>query len=102
VITAVCDSTHFSLRESTEKCVESHTAVITCGLWNRPAGRQQSENPRARAKINICSSRKILPRAETRTGATGLSLGEKLPQEKKMRTLAMILRAAEGLPVPPP
>src|SRR5262245_34973445 len=53
----------------------------------------------ARAKINICSSRKILPRAETRTGATGLSLGEKLPQEKKMRTLAMILGAAAVIAV---
>ena len=34
-----------------------------------------------------------------RTGAAGLSLGEKLPQEKKMRTLAMILGAAAALAV---
>src|SRR6516164_810799 len=37
-----------------------------------------------------------------RTGAVGLSLGEKLPQEKKMRTLAMILGAAAAFAVAAP
>jgi hypothetical protein len=68
-----------------------------------PRRPQQTARKSARAsKINICSSRKILPRAETRTGATGLSPGEKLPQEKKMRTLAMILGAAAVIAVAAP
>ena len=45
---------------------------------------------------------KDFPRAETRTGAAGLSLGEKLPQEKKVRTLAIILGAAAVIAVAAP
>src|SRR5262249_61573066 len=54
----------------------------------------------AREKINIRSSRIFLGR-RNRSFARGLSPGE-VPQEKKMRTLAVVLGAAASLAVAAP
>src|SRR6516164_9601680 len=48
------------------------------------------------------SQQKDFPARGNRTRATGLSLGEKLPQEKKMRTVAIILGAAAAIAVAAP
>src|SRR5262249_60442648 len=39
------------------------------------------QNPHAREKINICSTRKIMPPPATRTTATRMSPAEQLPHE---------------------
>jgi len=92
----------FSLRESTEKCFGSNAAVITCGFGT---ALPSANNPKIRLRASQDKHlfiQKDFPRAETRTGAAGLSLGEKLPQEKKMRTLAIILGAAAVIAVAAP
>jgi hypothetical protein len=89
----------FSLRESTEKCFGSNAAVITCGFGT---ALPSANNPKIRLRASQDKHlfiQKDFSRAETRTGAAGLSLGEKLPQEKKMRTLAIILGAAAVIAV---
>src|SRR5262245_56377120 len=62
---------------------------------------QQPENPPTRASKHLFIQKDFAARGNRRR-TTGLSPGEKLPQEKKMRTLAMILGAAAVIAVAAP
>ena len=77
---------------------------VEYGGNNRAAFGTALNNPktRLREQDKHLFIQKDFPARGNRTRATGLSLGEKLPQEKKMRTVAIILGAAAAIAVAAP
>jgi hypothetical protein len=92
----------FSLHESTKKYLGANTAVTVGAGFGTALRSANSPKTCAREQDKHLFIQKDFAARGNRTRAAGLSLGEKLPQEKKMRILAVMFGTAAVLAVAAP